>query len=582
MTMNKATTYRLGATLTGMFDLGGLPWSWDAGTYQSKFRTVKEGTGNVLLPAAQRATGPSWLNPETGRVECGSAADPIRYGSNFGAGECIPWNPLAPAGSGLANSLADPALQKFLFPIGQDTGETETIAYFANVGGTLAELPAGDLALAVGYEHRQEKGRYAPDALRQTGLSSDLGSGPSGGQYHLDELYAEVDIPVLRDVTFARSLTLNLASRYSDYSTFGATTRSKASIEWRPVDDLMVRGTWGQGFRAPTIDALYGPQNQSFENYTDPCDTAFGTAAGTATCLADVPADFRQQASGGQPASNPGAQSNVPFLSGSNPDLQPETSRNLTVGFVYSPSQLDGLSVGLDWWKVRVDDAIVADSPDAVLEDCYVRGIADRCNQFTRDATTGAITDLDFALMNFGYIETAGFDLLASWRLPEQSWGNLGFTWDTSYVDYFERQSSPSNPIPVQYAGVAGNLGTVFRVRSNLVADWSRANYGVRWTARYYASMREPCTYAAECSDPLFSAPYTEGLIAPRNRTGSNTFNDVQFRYATAWKGTVSLGVNNVFDRVGQTMYSQPSSSFPYYGGFDVGRFVYVQYQQKF
>ena len=125
--------------------------------------------------------------------------------------------------------------------------------------------------------------------------------------------------------------------------------------------------------------------------------------------------------------------------------------------------------MGLDWWKVRVDDAIVADSPDAVLEDCYVRGIADRCNQFTRDATTGAITDLDFALMNFGYIETAGFDLLASWRLPEQSWGNLGFTWDTSYVDYFERQSSPSNPIPVQYAGVAGNLGTVFRVRSNLV-----------------------------------------------------------------------------------------------------------------
>jgi iron complex outermembrane receptor protein len=578
VTNNTATTYRIGAKLAQHFLLGGLPWDWDAGFFQSRFETEKAGTGNALLPAVQKATGASWFNAATNRVECGTAAAPIAFGSNFGAGECMPWNPLLPHGVAGAGSLADPVLQAYLFPIGHDVGETETTSYYANVAGVLAELAAGELGFAAGYEHRRESGSFSPDALRQSGLSTDLGSGNSGGRYHLDELYAEVNVPLLRDVPFAQTLALNLASRYSNYSTFGPTTRSKASIEWRPIADLMVRGTWGQGFRAPTIDDLYGPQNQSFENYTDPCDTRFGAARGTPACTAVVPPGFRQDMSGGVPAANPESQSNVPFLSGSNDQLRPEVSRNLTFGAVWSPAQVEGLSVSLDWWKIRVDDAIVADSPNAILDDCYLRGIASRCAKFTRNAATGAITTLDFALVNHGYVETAGYDLFASYQLPERRWGQLAFTWDTTYVDYYAQQSSTGGTVPVQYAGLA----ETFRVRSNLGADWSLGDFGVRWTARYHASMREPCAYAAECSDPKFQAPYTNGIVTPRNKVGSNTFNDVQLRYATQWNSTVSFGANNVFGKVGPTMYSKPDSSYPYYGGFDIGRFLYLQYQQKF
>jgi len=269
----------------------------------------------------------------------------------------------------------------------------------------------------------------------------------------------------------------------------------------------------------------------------------------------------------------------VPFLSGSNSNLRPEISRNVTVGFVYSPKQLDGLSVSLDWWKVRVEDAIVADTPNAVLDDCYLRGIARRCAQFTRDPVTGAIQSLGFQITNFGYVETAGYDLVASYHLAQQPWGNLALTWDTTYVDYNESKVDGSSAYAVQHTGVAGD----FRVRSNFTADWSLGNYGVRWAARHYSSMREDCTYKPdECSDPQFSAPYTNGIVESRNRVGSNTFNDVQFRYSTPWDSTVSLGVNNVFDKVGPMMYTKPNSSFPYYGGFDIGRFLYVQYQQKF
>ncbi|NUS61712.1 MAG: TonB-dependent receptor, partial [Lysobacter sp.] len=296
VTNSKATTQRLGAKLEGRFDLRTLPWSYDTGFYQSTLRTVKDSTGNLLIPAVQKATGPSWFNPDTQRVECGSASAPIDYGSNGGAGQCIPWNPLAPYGSGVVGSLADPKLQAYLMPIGHDVGETETTALFANVAGVLATLPAGDLGLAFGYEHRREVGWFSPDALRQTGLSTNLGSGNSGGKYHLDELYVEADVPVIEN------LMLNVASRYSDYSTFGATTNSKVGFEWRPLADLLVRGTWGEGFRAPTVADLYGPNNQSYVFYTDPCDTRFGSARDSASCRAAVPAGYRQIAQGGVPA----------------------------------------------------------------------------------------------------------------------------------------------------------------------------------------------------------------------------------------------------------------------------------------
>ena len=290
-----------------------------------------------------------------------------------------------------------------------------------------------------------------------------------------------------------------------------------------------------------------------------------------------MPPGYQQIAQGGVPAAGPNSQSNEPFLSGSNPNLQPEQSENMTVGMVFSPSQVEGLNVSLDWWKVRVDDAIAADSPTAILNDCYVRNVASSCARFTRDPATGEVTSLSYAVGNLAYFETAGWDLGVQYRFPVQSWGAVGIAWDSTYVDYYESKSSSDASVPTQNTGWAGS----FRLRSNLNTDWSLGNYGVRWSVRYYSA----CTKTARrrrCSDPNWAAPYTNGKIVRRHHVGSTTFNDVQYRWSTPWASTVSVGVNNVFDNVGPTMYSQPNSSFNYYGGFDIGRFLYVQYQQKF
>ncbi len=134
---------------------------------------------------------PSFLNSQ-GVVQCGTAASPIPLT------RCVPWNPLAGFGAGTeANSLSDPAVQAFLFPTTHNRGQTTTAMYFANIGGLLFTLPAGDVTFAVGTEHRKEDGEFVPDALAQSGASSTLAAGATKGTYDLDEYYAELNVPIL-------------------------------------------------------------------------------------------------------------------------------------------------------------------------------------------------------------------------------------------------------------------------------------------------------------------------------------------------------------------------------------------------
>jgi iron complex outermembrane recepter protein len=110
-------------------------------------------------------------------------------------------------------------------------------------------------------------------------------------------------------------------------------------------------------------------------------------------------------------------------------------------------------------------------------------------------------------------------------------------------------------------------------------------DFGVSWTARYYSGVKERCLnasrYADECSDPTFLAPWLKSPTA-YNERGAVTFHDVQFRYNLPWDATVSVGANNVFGKEAPVMYSKPNSSFSYYGGYDIGRFLYMKYQQRF
>lgn len=578
-TESKLDTFRVAAGFEGSFQIGENYWDWDVSANVNRNESTKNARGDASLLAAEQALGASWFNPATGRVECGSAASPISYGTNFGNGECVPWNPMAPYGDAQAGSLTgNPDLIAYLFPQYTDTGRTNSKTYSANLSGTLFALPAGDLGLAVGVEHRAEDGRFVPDAFAQTGLSTGLPATTTQGAYSLDEFYAELEIPVLADLPFAKELSFNVASRYSDYSNFGDTTNSKFSLRWRPMDGLLFRGTYAEGFRAPSINDLFGGIGGSFESYTDPCGIgANNSVNGNAACTgAGVPVGYVQLGQGLVPCTAYPCQTPDQFLSGSNPNLTPETAETKTAGLVWSPKWVEGLDIELDWYNYSLTNAIISDSVDRILRDCYVLGNASRCDGIVR-AGDGHITNLFFGLANLGALETEGWDFNVTYKLPETSFGKFTVNWDNSYTSKYDEASQNSDGDDI----MVGRVGTdgVFRLRSNFGVNWTKGIWSANWTARYYSGIYESCVPNRPCSDPDRIA---NGEADAINRLGSNTFHDVQIAAKLPWEATVAVGSNNVGNHIGPTLFTQPSSNFPYYGGFDIGRVIYLKYQQRF
>ena len=573
-TESELETYRFAGGFSGFFEVAGKTWDWDVGALINRNQSTKRAHGDMSLIASEQALGPSFINAD-GVAQCGSAADPVALS------DCRPWNPLLPYGVAGQGSLADPDLQKFLFPWFTDTGLTRTTSYTANLAGSLFELPAGDLGIAVGVEHRKEQGRFVPDAFAQSGQSTGLGATTTEGDYSVDEFYVELNIPLLADVAFAKELTINMASRYSDYSNFGDTINSKFGFTWRPIDELLVRGTYAEGFRAPTIDNLYGGIGTSFENYTDPCGTgAVNSVNGNAACTAaGVPLGYVQLGQGLVPCTTYPCATPDQFITGSNPALVPETSKSKTMGLVWSPRWVQGLDISLDWYRYELTNMIISDSVDRILRDCYVLGNSARCEGIVR-ADDGHITNLFYGLANLGAMETEGFDLGVKYALPEQSFGKIAFDWTSSYTSVYDEEAENSAGEKI-IVGNVGNSG-IFRLRSNLGVDWSLGAFAVNWTARYYSGMKESCVTARPCTEPDHIANGEPDAI---RKVGSNTFHDMQVSYQAPWNATIAVGANNVFDHRGPLMFSNSSyrhSDFAYYGGFDFDRFLYVKYTQRF
>ncbi|WP_447901284.1 TonB-dependent receptor plug domain-containing protein [Stenotrophomonas sepilia] len=571
-TDSQLKTLRFAPTLTGFFELGGKTFDWDVGALWNRNESIKSNRGDMSLIGARQALGPSFIDAG-GVARCGTAANPI-------LGDCRPWNPLLPYGVDGQGSLANQELQDFLFPTFTTRGVTKTTSFTANLSGAIVTLPAGDLGFALGVEHRKEEGSYVPDAFAQSGQSTGLGQKPTRGQYDLNEVYLELNVPLLADMAFAKELTLNVASRYSDYSNFGGTTNSKFGLTWRPLDELLVRGTYAEGFRAPTISDLYGGLSSSFESYIDPCGVkAPGSVAGNAACSgAGVPANYVQLGQAGKECSTLPCQSGDQFISGANPNLKPETSKSTTFGLVWSPRWVQGLDVSLDWYKYEISDMIIADSVDRILRDCYVLGNSERCSSVTR-AADGHVSAITYGTANLGKMETEGYDLGIKYRLPELAIGQFNIDWTTSYTAKYDeqRQNSDGDNIMVGRVSEPG----LFRVRSNLGVNWQYGDFGVNYTARYYSGMKESCISLADgwCDAPNHMA---NGETDPLRHTGSNTFHDLQVSWKAPWDATIALGANNVFDHKGSLQYSAPNSAFAYYGGFDVGRFLYMKYTQRF
>ncbi|WP_295959158.1 TonB-dependent receptor [uncultured Xanthomonas sp.] len=574
---NNVKSFHFDAALEGAFNVGTHGWNWDVGMNYNKYDVTQIGTGNINLLALQKALGPSFLNAQ-GVVQCGTAANPIALGTSLAAGQCTPFNILGGPSASTADAL------KYISTLGQATQQSVSKQYFANITGGLFDMPgsAGEFAFAAGVEHREVSGYDYPDQLSSAGYTTDLAAAPTTGKYKTNEAYLELMIPVLKDVPFAKELSFDVASRYSDYDRFGNTTNSKFSLTWKPVEDLLVRGTYGKGFRAPTLDDTFGGGSQSFDPFTDPCDARFGqlsTPAVAARCASEgLSTNFRQTDNAGRPVSARETQSNSAFQAGvGNATLQPEYSKTRTVGLVFSPHWVQGLDFSLDWYKISISNVITAVSATYVLNQCY-NGVTSFCN-YTRDAATGQVVSLSRGNTNLGALETEGYNFVANYRLPEFAVGQFSLRLDSNYLVAFRQQSDKGSPWN-DYAG----YWNYPRVRATLGVNWVKGDLSASWNLRYYGGYRDYCQYAEECNEPDYQTPNAGwGGGVGANKKGAITYQDVSMTWSAPWNGAVTVGARNVWNKQPPITYSLTNNSSSSIDPMlDYDRYLFMQYTQRF
>ena len=575
VTYNKNRTVHVDGGFEGDMKFGEKAWNWSTGfNYSSSNGNVKS-TGNINLVNLKAALGPSFLN-SSGQVQCGTATAPIGFAT------CTPFNILG------GPSASTPQAINFIMSTGQATYSSTVKSLTADVAGELFTLPGGQLGMAAGVEHRTVSGNDIPGQFEQSGLSTNLAGNATYGKYTVKEAYAELQIPVLKGMPLAELLSFNIATRYSDYSNFGDTTNSKISFMWKPVKDLLTRGTYAQGFRAPSLGDTFGGGSQSFDSYIDPCDTVVGEAAPSknnptvqARCLAaGVPAGFRQTNAAGAFVGAGGAQTTVAFNTGAgNDSLTPETATTKTLGLVYSPSFIPGASMSLDWFNIAVKNRITGISATYTVNQCFIFGVQSFCDKFKRD-TTGKIVALSRGNANLGELRTEGVDIGVKYRMKRTAYGQFNIASETTYVDSYGIKSTATG----NFVELAGDFGTP-RVKSNLVVDWSMANWSATFGTRYTSKVKTSCwSSTEECNTP--GGTWSGGT--DYDVKSALVYNDLSVGYAFPWKGKLLIGANNVFDKKPRIVYdangnfggnSASSSVDP---DINLDRFIYVRYNQSF
>ena len=239
---------------------------------------------------------------------------------------------------------------------------------------------------------------------------------PRRSSIDLDEFYAEARVPLLSDMTAMDYLGLELAVRSSDYSTSGRVTTWKAGAEWALIDWFRVRGAYNVAIRAPNLDELFDTVTIGFSAGDDPCDKDLGpTSAQKQLCVAQ-----------GVLASEIDAfdQTNVGFgvQSGGNPTLTQEESDTWTIGAVISPPFLEGLNLTIDYYEIKIEDAIDQLSAQQVVNSCFrtLDNDSDACRSINR-FPNGQIDFVSATLKNIATLEASGLDFQAdySFDLPD-------------------------------------------------------------------------------------------------------------------------------------------------------------------
>ncbi|MEY2880705.1 MAG: hypothetical protein RLZZ15_3085 [Verrucomicrobiota bacterium] len=419
---------------------------------------------------------------------------------------------------------------------------TELTSLDLKATGELAKLPAGALALATGAEWREE--RFRDHRTQDQLLNQALPVPQSKGSRRVRAAYAELSVPLAaptQKIPLLSTLELNAAGRAEHYGDAGFknTAVPKLGLRWQPLDaQLAFRGSWGRGYRAPSLAELYQPQSTgTFFNIPDPLR------------VGKPGANLNDTATGGRIVT-----------SGGNPALHPEKSASWNYGLLVQPKFLAGLSLSLDYYRLNVRERIGPPATAAIIlaNPALFPGFVDRAAPTASDTANnlpGEILRIRTVTGNFGTAATKGLDLSAEYRLVTKELGRfvLRAAGNRTYHAILRPRADLAAVETV-------NTFEVPNFRGNASLAWTRGKLGAGLTADYITGFPD-------------AAPSVV-------RVKQQTITGLQLSYDLPRGTKLTLGVNNLFDKnppltANSTGYAEQTSYF-------LPRFVYLDVTKKF
>lgn len=566
-------------------------WTYDAYASYSTSSGEDVVTGIPFFPRLEQTLSNTRFDEASGEFVCDPRTVP-------GEGQQVTCRPLDFFDPTFIRTgrFSDEADNEFLFPNRITNTTVVQKVYNAFVTGELFDIPTGGpLSIVVGGEYREDSINTDTDAGAAGGdFLGFVGDPGSNGERWLKEAFTEIDAPLILDKPFVRELSVNFAARFTEEQNFGSETTFRIQGQYAPVDWVRARATFGTSFRAPNLGEQFGGRVTGFANPNDPCrvpgiavpfvdDDNDPTTPEIRLYNPDLdprdPVLLENCRSGGGPFNLPptdptelgvrglGTQNPV-FLgaptqvaSGSNPNLDAETSEALSAGIVFEQPWTDAfdLRVSATYYNIEVDDEVDQLSANVIVNRCYnTPGLADRtCGFITREPRdpnvpeSGEVTFVEALNQNLGTQEVEGIDYNAEFF---SDFNVPGISNRVSYRGILRATQSltqTEEEFQVNEVFVDDNLEEFGNPewRLNLTNIVGYGDWQVLWQSRYISSMIED-NDDPEDEQTSFFNPCVQAEDGPC--LSFDNLSDYWVHDASiTWRGesiVVRGGVNNVFD----------------------------------
>jgi iron complex outermembrane recepter protein len=532
--------------LGGTLERGG---SWTADAYYTYGYTKQRQSMTGLADLNRLAQSVQAIPDVFDYDRDGNTTEAVCVDANARAQGCVPVNVYGLNADG--TSKISPEAAAYLQTELSRYSKQELQAAALNIGGTVFNLPAGPVQVSVGAEWRSEYSMDDFDPLTNAARNGYVQLLDTKGRFNVKEAYGEIVVPLIHDTPLIHNLTFRAAGRVSDYSTVGTFYAWNLGGEWSPIEDIRFRAVYAHAVRAPNIGELFAATAAGIITINDPCQgvTLTSTTAASARCRADpgVLANINTPGNNNTFTLTSSDLAGVGSLTASNPDIQEETGKTLTLGVVINPrsiSFLRGLTITADYFDVKLEDAISRIDAATVLNKCYIGGLEEFCQFVTRRAqpsgafSTGSVEQVVRGLLNSGGSFTRGLDFTVNYT--DRVFGGQASV-SASWTHLLKQGFIPLTGDA--YNNTMGEMGTP-RDSANLSVSWDDDTFGFTVSNEYVGKQM----FDYENYQTGFRL--ADGTLPDKKyfTVGSKIYTNAQVRLKAIDNFEFYAGVNNLFN----------------------------------